>query len=128
HVRDLQLTARGRVQRGDDVEHVRRVAVETHDRMRRRRFVEPHVDDPGLLDDVRDLAVIAVDDDSEVLWIVDLLDEDPRTGWALRPFVEARGLRELEDVVSEHYDERSTRCEVPSHADDLGKTAGLRLD
>jgi hypothetical protein len=53
--------------------------------MRRRRFVEPHVDGAGLLDDVRDLAVIAVHDDSEILWIVDLLDEDPRAAsWRSR--------------------------------------------
>ena len=40
---------------------------------------------------------------------------------------ERRRLRELEDVVAEHDDERRAGREVARHADDLGDPAGLRL-
>ena len=72
-------------------------------------------------------AIVAVHDDSEVLRVVDLLDEDSRAGRALRPLVQARRLRVLEDVVAEHDDERRASGEVLRHSDDLGDAAGLRL-
>ena len=127
HVGDLELAARRRLQRRDDVEDVGRVAVEADDCVRRRRRVEPRVDDARLLDDVGHGSVLAVDDDAEVLRIVDLLDEDPCPGRALRPLGEARRLRVLEDVVAEHDDERRASGEVPRHADDLGDAARLGL-
>ena len=95
--------------------------------MVRRGRVVPGVDDPGLLDDVRDLAVLAVHDDAEVLGIVDLLHEDPRAGRVVGPLVEARRLRVLEDVVAEHDDERRAAREVLRHPDHLRDAAGLRL-
>jgi hypothetical protein len=78
HVRDLELPAAGRLEGRDHLEHVARIAVETDDGFRGRRRVVARVDDPGLLDDVGDASVLAVDDDTEVLGVRDLLHEDQR--------------------------------------------------
>ena len=56
--------------------------------------------------------VVAVDDHAEVLRVVDLLHEDPRSRRRRRPLGEARRLRVLEDVVAEHDDERRAAGEV----------------
>ena len=77
-VGDLELAAVRRREAVDDVEHVRRVAVEADDRVVRRRRVVARVDDAGLLDDVGDRAVVAVDDDAEVLRVGDVLREHQR--------------------------------------------------
>ena len=101
-VGDLELAAARRRERVDDVEDVRRVAVEPDDRVVRRRRVVAHVDDAGLLDDVGDLPVLVVGDDAEVLRIGDLLGEDER---AVVPAPDRVRLAVLEDVVAEAHDE-----------------------
>ena len=128
HVGDLELSPQRGSQLRDDVEHVRRVAVETDHRVGGRRRVEPRVHHARLLDDVRHAAVAVPHDDAEVLGIVDVLDEDASTRRALGPLGNGRRLRVLEDVVAEHDHERCSGREVPRHADDLGDPARLRLD
>src|SRR5581483_7528032 len=75
-VRDLELAAARRLERLDDLEHGRRVAVEADDGVARGWGGEARVDDAGLLDDVGHAAVAVVRDDAEVLRVGDVLDED----------------------------------------------------
>ena len=79
---------------------------------------------PGLLDDVRDAAVVAVGDDAEVLRVGHLLHEHERT---VVPGRDRVGLRVLEDVVAEADDELLAAREVARHPDDLRDPAGLDL-
>ena len=127
HVRDLELAPARRPEVADHVEDVGGVAVEADDGVRGRRRVVAHVDDAGLLDDVGDAAVLAVDDDAEVLGIRHLLDEDPRAGAVGGPAADLVRVRVLEDVVAEHDHERVAAGEVPRHPDDLRDPAGLGL-
>src|SRR5439155_10689593 len=76
HVRDLELSPAGGLERVDAVEDVGRIAVETDHGVARRRGVESCVDHAGLLDDVENPPAVAVRDDTEVLRVGDLLDED----------------------------------------------------
>src|SRR3990170_8935180 len=84
-VGDLELSTARRLERRDNAEDVRGIAVETDDRVRGGRLRVARVDDSGLLNDVGHAFVPPVHDDAEVLGIGDLLDEDLRTASVLRP-------------------------------------------
>ena len=127
HVGDLELAARGRLEAADDLEHVRRVAVEPDDGVARGRRVVAHVDDARLLDHVGDPPVVAVDDDAEALGVGDFLHEDGRAVVALDEAADRVGLGILEDVVAEADDELVVAGEALGHADDLRDPARLDL-
>ena len=74
-VGDLELTPTGRLEARDDLEHIRRVAVEPDNGIVRRRGVVAEIDDARLLGEVDDCARAVVDDDAEVLGVGDVLDE-----------------------------------------------------
>src|SRR5687768_4616043 len=127
-VRDLELAAVGRLEALDQVEHVRREAVEADDGVAGRRRLVAGVDDAGLLDDVRDASVAVVGDDAEVLRVRHLLDEDHRPVFPRPEPPDRVGLRALEDVVAENDHELLAPSEVAGHADHLRDPARLRLD
>ena len=126
-VGDLELAPARRLEPLDQVEHVRREAVEADDGVARRRLAVARVDDAGLLDDVGHPRVAVVDDDAEVLGVGDLLDEDHRAVVGGVPPRDRLRLRALEDVVAEHDDELLAAGEVAGHAHDLRDPARPRL-
>ena len=114
----------GRLERVDDVADARRVAVEAHDRVVRRRLVVAEVDHARLLDDVRHPALLVVGDDTEADRVGDLLHEHER---AVLPGGDRLRLGVLEDVVAEADDQLLAAREVAGHPDHLRDPARLDL-
>src|SRR4029079_7407350 len=126
-VRDLELATARWAQGLDDVEDVGWIAVQPDHGMRGPRGGAPGVDSVRLLDDVGHAAVLVVHDDAEVLWVADLLHEDPGAERMRAPVVQAPRLRLFENVVPDHADRGRAPCEVLRHPDDLRDAARLRL-
>src|SRR5213075_1717368 len=111
-VADLQLAARGRPQRRDDVVHALVVEVDARDGRGALRMLR-------FLDDAQDAAANNFGD-AVATRVVYLLDQDLRAGRLRAIRLRERANRALEDVVTE--DDR----EAPATSEAPGQPQGLR--